>query len=646
MENTKLPSNTDPRVERRLTTIVAADVAGYSRLIAQDEEATLLALAAHRTELIDPLLTEHGGRVANTAGDSLLIEFPSAVSAMRCAAKIQEGVATRNATTSADRQIVFRMGVNIGDVVVSGGDLLGDGVNVAARLEQQAQPGEILISRSVRDAVRDRLELRLEDLGDITVKNMPRPVRTFRVTVGAAPASTVVSARASGAPAKNIRSRAALAVAVAICVSVVAWWLLPVDTWRSNTGQDIAETQLLGGRSIAVLPFEAAGTDDADARLASGLAEDITGVLTRFSDLSVIASESTDVYSEQLDTPQKVAQELGVAHLVTGTVERQEDAVRINVKLLDGKTGRQVWSARFDADGSDIFALRDDVARSIGAQLGESFGPLAAETLSISKRKETDALKAYELVLLAAELRHRFKKEDMAKAAELLERAIVLDPYYAKAYTDLAWTHWQDMLNGFSEDVAASVQKARINAEKAVEVDPYFPDAYWVLGSVDMCSDDTPDDAVELYRKAIELNPNHQSLLTEWGGYILPQTLDQGDEGVRLVERARLLNPNHPDWYNGAYVAALLFAQRPDDAIAAYASVEQPQLAVRVYYASALGHAGRADDARPVIETIGELMPGFSLSTYEISQELCTGAMTDRALTYLRDGLQKAGLPL
>ena len=638
-----MSSRDQTSIERRLTTIVAADVAGYSRLIAADEEATLLSLSAHRSELIDPLLSRHGGRIANTAGDSLLIEFPSAVSAVRCAIAIQRGIAERNAKVSADRQLVFRVGANIGDVVVSGTDLLGDGVNVAARLEQQAQPGEILISRSVRDAVRDRLDITLEDLGSITVKNIPRPVRAFRILIGDTATGGITASRNA---LSFVKKRVALfAPATAVCIAIVGWWQWPAGNTGTASDPIASETLELGEGSIAVLPFEAVGTDGTDVRLAAGLSEDITGVLSRFSDLAVIASESTDIYRDTAVSPEQVAKDLGVAHVLTGTVERQNEIVRINVRLFDGQTGRQVWSERFDADGTDIFSLRDHVARSIGAQLGEPFGPMAAETLASSRRKDTDALEAYELVLLAAELRHRFRKEDNAKAAELLEQAVTLDPHYARAYADLAWTFWQDVLNGFADDSSASMQRARANAEKAIEVDPYLPDAYWVWGSLEMCSDDMPDDAVALFQKAIELNPNHQSLLTEWGGYILPQTLDQADEGVRLVERARRLNPNHPDWYDGAYVSALYFAERPEDAIGAYASVDQPQLPVQLYYAAALGHADRTEDAQPVIEQIRAVLPRLSLSNLDEGPEFCMAAMSDRAENYLREGLKKAGLP-
>ena len=612
--------------------------------MAADEEAVLSALASHRAQLIDPLLSEHAGRVANTAGDSLLIEFPSAVSAMRCVTRIQSGMAKRNRTAPAGQRLVYRIGVHVGDVVTSGGDLLGDGVNVAARLEQRAARGEILISRSVRDAVRDRLDLRLEDLGAIEVKNIPRPVRAFRVL----PEGMTVAAQPKRGRRFPFPGKAALpgiAAATAVVIATGAWLLLSDRAEDDVAGSTDATALHLGEQSIAVLPFAADGASDADRRLGEGLAEDITGVLSLFGDLSVIASESTAVYEGKGVPPQQIAEDLGVAHVLAGSVERQGDALRIRVNLLDGETGRQVWSQRYDADGADIFSVRDKVARSVAAQLGESSGLLAAGVLARSKRKDTEDLEAYELVLLAADLRHRFNKADDARAAELLERTIQIDPHYAHAHADLAWTHWQDVLNGFTDDPSASFAKAIASAEKAVAADPYFSDAYWVLASVNMCEDDTPGDAVALYRKAIELNPNHQGLLTEWGGYILPQTLNQADEGVALVDRARRLTPRHPDWYDGACVSARLFAERPEDAVRAYASVDQPQLATRVYYAAALGQLGRSEEAQAAIGKLRELKPGFSLSTLAESPELCTGAASDRALSYLRDGLKKAGLP-
>lgn len=397
-------------MDRRLTTIVAADVANFSRLVAVDEETTLRTLAAHRAELIDPLLSEHGGRVANTAGDSLLMEFASAVSAMRCVVGIQNGMAERNRIVPVEQRIVFRIGVNIGDVVAAAGDLLGDGVNVAARLEQSAAPGEIVISRSVRDSVRDRMELRLDDLGEVALKNLPRPVRAFRVLTAGMPTKAGPARGRRSAFVRNA-ARIGVAVAVAALMAVGAWrlWLEQGVVGEAGAGV-VAAPAHLGEGSIAVLPFEAG---DADGQLGAGLAEDITGVLSFFGDLSVIASESTALYADEGAPPQQIARELGVAHLVAGSVERQGEALRIQVRLLDGVTGRQIWSQRYDAEGSDLFSVRDDVARSIAAQMGESSGPLAADVLARSKRKDTDQLEAYELVLMAADLRHRFNKADM-----------------------------------------------------------------------------------------------------------------------------------------------------------------------------------------------------------------------------------------
>jgi Tfp pilus assembly protein PilF len=237
---------------------------------------------------------------------------------------------------------------------------------------------------------------------------------------------------------------------------------------------------------------------------------------------------------------------------VRGTVEQVGDELRITAELVDTATGRQIWAQRYAADGTDLFAVRDDVAQSIAAQLGEKVGPLTAATLLQSKRKETDALAAYELVLLAADPRLRFNEADNARALQLLERAVALDPHYARAHADLAWTHWQSIINSFSDDPAASFAAPIASAEAAIRADPHYAEGYWARATVTTCEDDDPADGAVLYRKALELNPHHPGLMVEWGGYILAQTLDRAEEGVALVERARRLNRRHPDWYDGA----------------------------------------------------------------------------------------------
>ena len=627
-------------MQRRLTTIVAADIAGFSRLVGVDEEGTLAARRAHRAELIDPLLARHGGRIANTAGDSLLIEFSSAVEAMRYAVAMQAGMRERNANVPAARRIEYRIGVNVGDVMAEGDDLLGDGVNVAARLEALAPAGGIVASRAIRDAVRDRLTLDLADLGEVAVKNIARPVRAFQVLRTGERALRPPSAT----PRRRLRPVAAAVLVVATALASGAYWYVqqpdvtPADPARMAFA-------LPSGPSIAVLPFAVAGTDEADGRLGDGLAQDVTDLLGRFGDLTVIASESTAIYKETATPLRQVAEELGVAHVLTGSIDREGERLRISVRLVDALTGQQAWAERYDADGADIFAVRDDIAQTIASAIGAKESPIIAATLAASKRKDTAELAAYELVLLAVDLRHRFDREDNARALALLERALELDPHYARAHSDLAWTHWQDVINGFTDTPGLSIQKAVASAEAAIRADPYLSDGYWVLASVSVCESDDLAKALALYRKAMELNPGHPGIMVEWGGFILPQSLEQGDEGVALVERAKRLNPRYPDWYNGAAVAALLFARRPEEAVRAYEAVEYPQLATRVYFAAAAGHAGQTERARRAVAQLLEIEPDYRLRTLFERAELCPKGATEGTLAYLREGLAKAGLP-
>lgn len=627
-------------MQRRLTTILAADVAGYSRLVGVDEEGVIAALRAHRSELVDPLLTRHGGRLANTAGDSILVDFPSAVEAVRCAMALQLGMVERNGSVAADRRLVFRIGVNLGDVIVTeDGDLLGDGVNIAARLEQLCPPGGVVISRSTRDAVRDRIALSLADLGEVSVKNIARPVRAFRLTAEDDPPPPVPRSRARG---KNL---ALATVAVVALVAVFGGFrLLEANGVNIATLWSDAAVAAVGP-SIAVLPFDEVGGGAHEGLLGTGLAQDITSALSRFGDLTVIASDSAAALVDSSTPLSGIATQLGVRNILTGNVARDGNRVRIAARLVDAGTGRQIWASDYDAEGGDVFDVRDRVARSIASKLGETTGVLASARLAESKRRDTVDLEAYELLLLAAEARHRFDAAENARALALLERAIALDPQYARAHADLAWTYWQSVINGFANDAGAAVRKSIESADAAIRADPHFSDGYWVKASVSICDDDDPARAVALYEKAIELNPNHLSLMVEWGGYVLPQTLDRAAEGIALVERAKQLNPLHPSWYDGAYVSALLFARRPDDAIRAFAAVEYPQTSVRALLAAAYAHTGRIEEARNEIARVRETWPDLSLSTLDESAELCGRAMSDAAIRYLRDGLKLAGLP-
>jgi adenylate cyclase len=625
-------------MQRRLTTILAADIAGFSRLVGADEEGTLAAQRAHRAELIDPLLAAHGGRVANTAGDSLLIEFSSTVEAMRFAVAVQAGMRERNVGVPEERRIAYRMGINVGDVVAEGTDLLGDGVNVAARLEALSPPDGIVVSRAVRDQVRDRMALALADLDEVVVKNIARPVRAFQVLWEDERPIRV-------APPSRQRWRLPVAAAAALVVTLaggVVWYLQqPAFEPAQSTRMALAVPE---GPSLAVLPFTATVTDGEDV-LGRGIAEDIADALTSFTDLTVVASESTADYVGAT-TPRQVAEDLGVRHVLRGSIERDGERLRINVRLIDAMAGQQVWAERYEADGADILAVRDEVAPSIAAVLGPEETPLATTTINPSRSRETTELGAYELVLVSRELRHRYNKEDHLRALELADRAVALDPTFARAHVERAWANAHAVWNNFTDDPAGTMQQAILSAERAIALDPYYAVGYWVLGSALTCDSDDQARALELYRKALELNPNHPGIMAEWGGYVLPALYPDraAADGLPLIERAIRLNPR-ANWYYGGLVSAHFFARQPEAAVRAFASLDYPQFLSRALLAASLGHLGETERARTVIADLLERKPGFSLGTLEQEAELCPKGTSPEGMAYIKEGLARAGLP-
>ncbi len=349
-------------MDRRLAAIVAADVAGFSRLVGTDEEGTLAELRAHRAELIDPLLAQHNGRVANTAGDSLLIEFPSAVDAVRCAIALQDGMRARSSDVAEDRRIEYRIGVNVGDVVPDGEDLLGEGVNVAARLEGLAPPGGIVLSRSARDQVRDRMELNLADLGEVEAKNITRPVRAFQVLRdGEVPVQPVD-------PGRRWALWRFAAAAAALLVAAWTWWQW-IDPEISPADPANMAFALPDKPSIAVLAFDNLSGDPDQEFVSDGISEDITSALARIPQLFVIARNSAFSYKGMPVKIQRIAEELGVRYVLEGSVQRDGDRLRVTALLIDAVQGHHLWSERYDRDITDLFAVKDEITREIASNL-------------------------------------------------------------------------------------------------------------------------------------------------------------------------------------------------------------------------------------------------------------------------------------
>src|SRR6516225_1335542 len=417
------------RVERRLAAILAADVAGYSRLMGTDEEGTLERLRALRRELLDPKIAERRGRLVKTTGDGLLVEFASVVDALRCAAEIQAAMAETNAGSPADKRIELRVGINVGDIVVEDGDIFGDGVNVAARLEGLAEPGGICVSARVQEDAAGRLDLAFEDIGEQQLKNIARPVRAYRV------------ATATG----------------------------------SATTRPSANPPLPDKPSIAVLPFQNMSGDPEQEYFVDGMVEEIITALSRVRWLFVIARNSTFTYKGRAVDLKKVGRELGVRYVLEGSVRKAGQRVRITAQLIDALTGTHLWADHFDGSLEDVFELQDKVAISVAGVIEPA---LQAAEIRRSSDRPTSDLTAYDLYLRALANWPWTAREQMAKALDLFEQAIARDPHFAPALAHAAVCHARRRLDGYTEDPQTTQRQAARLAEQALALagdDPGVP---------------------------------------------------------------------------------------------------------------------------------------------------------------------------
>jgi adenylate cyclase len=405
----------EKRVERRLAAILAGDVAGYSRLMGADEEAALESLNAHRREFLEPKIAEHRGRIVKRTGDGVLVEFASAVDAGRCAVEIQRGMIERNRPVSPGKRMELRIGVHVGDIIIEEGDIFGDGVNIASRLESIAEPGGICISDDAYRQVRDRLDIIFEDTGEQHLKNIARPVRVYRIKIGA-PNTTQPAAAALALPDKP---------------------------------------------SIAVLPFQNMSGDPEQDYFADGMVEDIITGLSRISWLFVIARNSTFTYKGRAVEVKQVGRELGVRYVLEGSVRKAADRVRITGQLIDVATGAHVWAERYDRKYDDIFALQDEITLAV---LGAIEPRLRLAEVDRARRKRPDSLDAYDLVLRALPDVYSRMPEESKRALDLLERALALDPDYALAHACVAQCNHSIFLRGGQhiENRIAAVRHAQI----------------------------------------------------------------------------------------------------------------------------------------------------------------------------------------
>jgi adenylate cyclase len=583
----------EDRVDRRLAAIFAGDIAGYSRLMGVDEEGTLRQLKAHRKELVDPKITEHRGRIVKTTGDGMLVEFVSVVDAVRCAVDIQRGMRERNSDIPAEKRIQFRIGINVGDIIIDGDDIYGDGVNVAARLEALADPGGITVSRVVHDQVQDKLGFEFDDMGEQSVKNIARPVGVHRVH-------------------------------------------LTEQLPRSNAPVGKTDRAASERPSLAVLPFVNMSGDPEQEYFADGISEDIITGLSKLRWFFVIARNSSFAYKGKAVDVKRTARELGVRYVLEGSVRKGGNRVRITTQLIDATTGNHIWADRYDGDLTDVFALQDEITKKVVAAIEPRL--LEAEGLR-SQSRSPDDLDAWDMVMRANSLFWRLTKTEGAAAIAMLKKAIELYPDYAPAQSMLAFAMLVSRLFGWT--LVAPVKEAAVLAKRAAELDDSDPWAHFALGYVAYMSRRT-DEAKQEYQRAIDLNPNFAAAY----GYLGWAFASAGrtDEAIALSEQAIRMSPHDPQnvIFNNVLSVAHYLAGRYTEAISfARKAVQQRDGMTsghRILIAS-LAMANQLEEARTALQRLKELQPSVSIAWCEEHIPY-----TPDQMPKFLEGLRKAGL--
>ena len=588
--------------ERKLAAILSADVEGYSRLMSEDEAATVRTITEYR-EVIATAVAAHNGRVVDAPGDNVLAEFASVVDAVECAVAIQAELQSRNAALPSPRQMRFRIGINLGDVIVDGDRLYGDGVNIAARLQSLADGGGILLSGTAYDQVEGKLSLAAEFKGEQTVKNIARPVRVYRLRL--TPGASSVGSPTPRGRRRGLVKQVAGAVALAAALTIAGW----IGSRFMGTPES-AGLPLPAKPSVAVLPFVNLSQDATQEYFSDGVTEDLITGLSKVSGLFVIARNSTFTYKGRPVKVHEVGRDLGVRYVVEGGVQRSGNRVRITAQLVDATTGFHIWAERYDRETSDIFAVQDDVTRQIVRAMAVKLTETEQTRMG---RAPTGVLEAYDLVLRGNEERKHTTRESNAESRRLLVKALDLDPDYATAYTGLGWAHLQSWQFLWSTD-RQTLERAKELAERAIALDRTQANAYHLLGQVHLWRKDHERALAQLER-AIELAPNdadgYETLaeIHSWSG--------TPEQSIRHVRHAMRLNPHYPFFYLWPLGHAYYLVQRRQDALDIFGKIIErnpnfiPALAFRAVLLSELG---RVTEAREAWDKASQLSPAASVS--------------------------------
>jgi adenylate cyclase len=617
---------------RKLAAIMAVDVVGYSRLMGEDEAGTALAVREHR-EAARPIVTGLGGRIVKTMGEGLLLEFPSVVAAVECAALIQKLMVERNAETPESKRIVYRIGVNLGDVLTEGDDILGDGVNIAARLEGICEPGGVLISSTAYDHVRSKIDADFVDLGEKALKNIVRPVRVYSLQV----AMPAVARPATQARRLEPKKRSMLALLVAGSVALVAiaggtWYFLAGNRSASVVATNAPAAHL----PVLVLPFANLSNDPNQDYFADGITENLTTDLSRIRDSFIIARNTAFTFKGKAVDAKEIGKELGVRYVLEGSVQRDQNRVRVNAQLIDAETGTHIWADRFEEDVADLFKLQDEVVARLGRSM--DFALTKAESEKGGRSKNPDAA---DLAMRGNDLVWQCSKEFrdcLHEARALFERTLEIDPNDVRALAGSAQTYVFDWLNGWGDPGTDYDAKILGLSNQAINLAPDDPDVYFAKAQY-LGLSRRPSEALDAANAGLAIDPNVVGLLiaraiaeNSLGRYALAKT--DMERAMRLSPRDRYVGVFHVD-LGEAEIGLGNFDAAIDEFHKAIDAGYRPFFAY-TNLAAAYAHAGKMDEAKAALAQARRLNPAITLKWLKEHTPNLPASF---------DGLRKAGLP-
>jgi adenylate cyclase len=634
----------DEGFKRKLTAILSADVEGYSRLMAEDEAATVKTLATYR-EVMTSLIKQHRGRVVDSPGDNILAEFSSVVDAVQCAVAVQNEIQAQNTELPDNRRMEFRIGVNLGDVIDEEDRIYGDGVNIAARLEAMADPGGICVSKTAFDQIETKLPLGYEYLGEQSVKNIPKPVKAYRVLMKPDAAGKVIGEKRFLGRFSRRTALAAIVILVVVAGGLIGWNIYLQQSKKVEPASVVNMTYPLPDKpSIAVLPFNNMSGDPEQDYIADGLTENIITGLSQISEMFVIARNSVFTYKGKPVKIKQISEELGVKYVLEGSMQKAEDRLRINAQLIDALKGHHLWSEKYDRKMEDFFSIQDDITLNIVIALQVKL----TEGEQARVRHSADNLEAWALAVKAQSLFETYTRENIAKARELFKNAVELDPNYAYAWSYLGWTYYIDgVYYSAHYDRKKSFESASKMAEKALSADNKSSDAHALLSSVYL-SQKKYDEAEAFGKKTIDLDPNsseNHAIVA-----ITMQNIGKFEEAIALVKQAMRLDPYYPSWYLARLGMCYQMVGMYEKSAASFEETIKrfrekegtaPWDRAYLHLASTYSMMGRLEEARELVSKALEFNPKMTVSLWRKRLQFKNPEHTERIL----ESLRAVGLP-